>query len=551
MRALSAILILLTICALPAAAAGEPPRTRAEVTDYTETSTHEQVMEFLYELQRQSDRMRLETLLVSAEGREVPLVVAGDPLPQTPAMAHEDARPIVLIQANIHAGEVVGKEALLMYLRELLLGDRQDMLKQIIFLCVPIYNSDGNDRISPENRSYMPNPEKGVGVRHTSENYDLNRDSIKTDTREVRALLERVIRPWDPHVFIDLHTTDGSFHTQTITYLSARAPNWDTGISGYLWDTLYPAVDRELRQDGILTLPYGNFVDRANPEKGWGTFAPSPRIAADYMALRNRLAILVEMYAYAPYRTRAEHCLRLLEELAEFTAANAGTIKEIVRKADLATAANARRAPAEREPICLEVKTEPLPDPLKVESFVFEPYVDERGRQRGKPLLDQPRTYEIPYFANFVCTRSVPAPWAYVLPAGTETAVAQLLRHGIRVERILSATELDAEQFHTAELKVEERVDQGHNMLSLKGEWKAQPLAVKPGDYLVPLNQPLARLAGCLLEPEFPDSLVSWNFFNNWVTRQWYRDLPPLPIYKLMEPKPLNTRRLTDRDLEY
>ncbi|MBN2432621.1 MAG: M14 family metallopeptidase [Acidobacteria bacterium] len=552
MRFIPLILVLTIFNPLVPAAtsAATMPRTQAEISDYAETTTHEQVMAFLHELQRQSDHMRLETLLISAEGREVPLVVAGDPLPQSPPMAHEDDRPIVYIQANIHAGEVAGKEALLMFMRDLLLGDRQELLKKNVFLFVPNYNSDGNERLSPENRSYMPNPDKGVGVRHTSQGYDLNRDSIKTDARETHALLERLILHWDPHVFIDLHTTDGSFHQHTVTYLSARAPNWDTAISDYLWNTLYPTVDRELRRRDIKTLPYGNFMHRAEPEKGWGTFAPSPRILVDYMGLRNRLAILVEMYAFAPYRTRVEHCLALLEELAAFTSLQGGTIQELVRAADLAAAANALQPPAEREPVCLEVSSGPLPEPLTIESFVLEPFVDERGRQRSRPLLDQPKTYEVPYFARFECVRSTPAPWAYVLPAGTETAVAQLLRHGVRVERILTAGEISAEQFFSTELKVDERLDQGHNALSLKGEWKGQTLTLKTGDYLVPMNQSLARLTVCLLEPEHPDSLVSWNFFNNFVTRQWYRDLPPLPIYKIMEPLPLNTRRLTARDLE-
>jgi len=553
MRFIPLVLVCMLSVSLLPAATPDPttPRTRAEITGYTETTTHDQLMAFLYELQRQSDHMRLETLLISAEGREVPLVLAGDPLPQSPAMAHEDDRPMVCIQANIHAGEIAGKEALLMFMRDLLLGERRELLKKNIFLLVPNYNSDGNERISPENRSYMPNPEKGVGVRHTSQGYDLNRDSIKTDTRETRALLERLILRWDPHVFIDLHTTDGSFHQHTVTYLSARAPNWDTAISDYLWNTLYPMVDRELRQRDIKTLPYGNFMSRTEPGKGWGTFAPSPRILVDYMGLRNRLAILVEMYAFAPYRTRVEHCLHLLEELTAFTSEHGRVIQELVRTADRAAAANALRLPAEREPVCLEVSSNPLPEPLTVDSFVLEPFVDERGRQRNRPLLDQPKTYEIPYFARFECVRSTPAPWAYVLPAGTETAVAQLLRHGVRVERILTAGDISAEQFFSSELKVDERLDQGHNSLTLKGEWKGQPLTLRPGDYLVPMNQSLARLAGCLLEPEHPDSLVSWNFFNSFVTRQWYRDLPPLPIYKIMEPLPLNTRRLTADDLAY
>jgi len=550
----SAILFLILVFSITGYAdTGDPasPLTRPEASGYTETSSYDDVMSFLHTLQQLSPYMRIESIFHSAEGRVVPLVIAGNPLPETPAAAHGDPRPVVYIQGNIHAGEVAGKDSLLMLLREMLVGQKQDLLKGNIYLVVPIFNADGNERFSTKNRYYMPNPEGGVGIRQTSQNYDLNRDYIKTDSREVRAILERVLLPWDPLVFIDLHTTDGSFHRETITYLSPRAPNWHPGISAFLWDTLYPEIDGNLRQKEIKTLPYGNFPDRSQPETGWATFAPSPRIAVDYMGLRNRFAILLEIYAYAPYRIRVEHCYSFLEEVVRFTAGHAKEMKQIASQADRDTVANALKPSAERNSICLENKREVLERLLTIDSFEFEKVMDDRGRPRARPILAKEKTYEVPYFAKFTCMRSSPTPWAYFLPAGCEAAVRQLLRHGVRVERVIQNREIHGEQFITKSMEVEPWVTQGHSRITVHGDWQTRKITIKQSDFLIPMAQPNARLAACLLEPEYGDSLVTWNFFNNWITRQWRREIPPLPIYKIMEKVLLPTHRVVPRDLDY
>jgi hypothetical protein len=562
LRALT-VLLLGVVLALPGLAQETSPagpsteyrpdaslKTRPEFTNYKETSTFDDAVAFLRLLETRSKHIRVETVIRTAEGREVPLAILADPLPKSPAEARKDPRPVIYVQGNIHAGEVEGKDALLALTREMLVGKEQALLKKAIFLFVPIFNTDGNERISPKNRSYMPNPEKGVGVRFNSQGYDLNRDYIKTESREVRSILKNVLLPWDPLLYVDLHTTDGSYHQETVTYLSPRSPNWDASISGYLWDKVYPELTATLARQDIHLLPYGDFEDDFHPEKGWATFPPGPRVGIDYMGLRNRFAVLVENYAYASYPTRVAHCYAFTLELLRYTVAHAAEMKALARKADETAAGWAALPVAERPQICLKTEQKALPQLLTIQGYEMAQETDSRGRPRPKPILDKPRTYVIPYLADFQCTAGRPLPWAYLMSAGCDTVARQLLRHGIRVERVQLPVSLPAKQWTTNSLKVDPWVSEGHSMLTLEGDWQDVDLAVEKGFFLVRLDQPLARLIACMLEPDYNDSLISWNFFNIFVTREWSRQLPPLPLYRVMDAQPVTVRPVAAQELQ-
>ncbi|MBP7866603.1 MAG: hypothetical protein KA419_11695 [Acidobacteria bacterium] len=533
-------------------ASGDPPlpKTRAELTDYGETSSFQDVVDFIRTLQQASPHLRVETLLRTLEGREVPLVVAGDPLPSSPVEALRDGRPVLYLQANIHAGEVEGKEALQVFLRELVAGRHRDWLRRGIFLVVPIFNADGNEPVSPANRNYMPNPAKGVGQRATIANLDINRDYVKTETREVRAVLEKVLLRWDPLVYLDIHTTDGSYHRETVTYTSPMGPNWDPALSRFLWDRLYPAVDRALRAQGIASLPYGDFKDDLKPESGWVSFPSSPRVGVDYVALRNRFASLLEMYAYIPFSTRVTHCTAFVDTWIGFVLDHAPEMSVIARDADQRAAAVASLPAAERPKLSLKVDTQSLDKPLTVETYEVEPFTSPLGYPRFKPVLDKPKTVSVPHFRRFVSLHDTTLPAAYALAPGCVPAVRQLLRHGIAVSRVVRKSRVEAEHFEPSSIALDTWLSEGHVRVSLSGLWTPAAVDLEPGWFVVRTAQPLSMLATLLLEPEHPDSLVSWNFFDSHLTQQWTRKLRPLPYVRINELGPLVTQTITSADLD-
>ena len=167
------------------------PLTIAESSNFESTSRYEDVINFIDSIKKLSKNIRMETIAVSSEGRDVPLMIIGNPLPKSPADLKNDKRIVLYIQGNIHAGEVEGKEAALMFARDILLN-KKEILKDIVLLICPIFNADGNEKISVDNRRHQKGPKNGLGLRNNGQNLDLNRDAMKVETPEVRGLLANV-----------------------------------------------------------------------------------------------------------------------------------------------------------------------------------------------------------------------------------------------------------------------------------------------------------------------------------------------------------------------
>src|SRR5215213_9941667 len=255
-------------------------RTRAEISNYEETSTYADVMRVIDGLTATSPLVYTESFGKTEEGRDLPLVVISDPKVTTPAMARNLGRPLVFVQANIHAGEVEGKEAMLMLMRRLVSGDLKPMTKQLVFLVAPDYNADGNEKVSPTNRTAQNGPVNGVGTRENSKGFDLNRDYIKLDTAEARSLVG-LMNKWDPHVLVDLHTTNGSYHANHLTYSPILNPNADARLIDFTRDKmLAPIRQAMLKTHNWRTYYYGNFSseDGGGPSTALGASRENSRV---------------------------------------------------------------------------------------------------------------------------------------------------------------------------------------------------------------------------------------------------------------------------------
>src|SRR6187401_3512527 len=324
-------------------------RTRAEITNYEETSTYADVTRVIDGLAATSPLVHTESFGTSEEGRELPLVVISDPKVTTPAAARKLGRPIVYVQANIHAGEVEGKEAILMLARRLVSGDLKPMTRQMVFLIAPDYNADGNEKITPMNRTQQNGPVAGVGTRENSKGLDLNRDYMKLDSAEARALVG-LMNKWDPHVLVDLHTTNGSYHANHLTYSPILNPNADPRLIEFTrTKMLAPIRAAMLKNHNWRTYYYGNFspedgggrenarIDPANPGNvTWRTFDHRPRFGNNYVGLRNRIAILSEAYSYLDFKGRVDVTEKFVEEIYKSVLANARQIMTLTAQADRA-----------------------------------------------------------------------------------------------------------------------------------------------------------------------------------------------------------------------
>ena len=344
LRSAALLLLIAPACAPSTQLRGSTvlPRTRAERSTYTETSTHADVVAFLDSLVRLDRPLHRGSVGTTSEGRHIPYIIASRPLFDTPAEARRSGRPIVYVQGNIHAGEVEGKEALQAVLRDLLTDPKPNALDSIVLIAVPIYNGDGNEKLDHQakNRGAQNGPEM-VGQRPNGQGLDLNRDYMKADAPETRGSLEMFTR-WDPHLFVDLHTTNGSYHGYNLTYAPSLNPAAElvgaTFGGAYARDSLLPELQRRIKlRHNVSTFPYGNFAQddgATSAPKGWLTYDHRPRFGTNYYALRGRVSILSEAYSHDPFETRVRATYAFVKELLSLAAERGGALVALAARSN-------------------------------------------------------------------------------------------------------------------------------------------------------------------------------------------------------------------------
>ena len=513
--------------------------TVAESSNYAKTSLYDDVMNFLYQVQKKSDLVKIVPLTTSSEGRLIPLVVLSKEKVCRPADLQMVNKPAVLIMANIHAGEIEGKEASLMLIHDIALGRQAKLLDSQVLLFIPIFNADGNDKLGRNRHDLGP---ELAGVRFNGQNLDLNRDYLKLESPEVSALVT-LFNTWDPLLVVDMHTTNGSYHQEPVTYSTLLNANGSARLRDYMWQKLFPPVARMLKSlYGYDSVAYGNFVDREFPEKGWESDALEARYGSNYVGLRNRFAILNENYSYADFKTRVLSSLAFITCILDFSGKNIQPMAALIRQVDLETASGFRRGE-----FALEFKLEKLFD-LTVKSYEFiKETIKPEDRAKYPPWVgdfimkktDVLKDYRVPYLSLAVPTRGLQLPAGYVLPAVQSEALENLRRHGIRVERILEGFRTEAEIFKIEKVEIDKTIFQGHVQNSLKGKYETAATDIPAGYYYVSMEQPLARLIPVLLEPESTDSLAAWGFFNRIIIQQWSNQPGPYPVWRLAQKPPV------------
>lgn len=515
---------------VPIVATRDLPSTRAERTNYLETSRYDDVVAFLDSLRALGAPLAFGSIGRTNESREIPYVIASRPLVHTPAEARGTGKPIVYVQGNIHAGEVEGKEALQALLRDLTFARSPNVLDSIVLIAVPIYNADGNERFLPQERQRgSQNGPELVGQRPNTQGpngqgLDLNRDYIKAEAPETRNSL-KMFNAWDPDVFVDLHTTDGSFHGYALTYSPSLHPSAPLG--DYTRGLLAELRQRVRTRDGYEIFDYGNFNDGGGREvstdsvhSGWYTYDHHPRFGTNYYGLRGRVSILSEAFSHDPFERRVKSTYSFVKQLLSLVAERGSEMRSLEQRADSELTSSARPQ------IALAAD---LPKTAAAAPVIFEMLARTGDSSRTQPGVPKGlrrtgdmRTRLMPVFDRFVPTSVRRMPAAYYL--SDSTALALLRLHGVRVER-LGANDHPShlERFAVDSVVRSPRPFQGHNEVRVIGRWEATgPQRDVPNEYVVRTNQPLGRLAMYLLDPESDDGLVTWNAFDAYLAKRNY-----------------------------
>jgi len=528
------LLSLISVFALTNTYGQTELQTLAEKTNFESTSTYNDVISFVNQLKKDSKFGAVENIAKTIEGRDIPLLIVANPLPKSPKDLVNDKRVVVYVQANIHPGEVEGKEATLMYVRDLLKDKNSEILKTAILLVVPNLNADGNERYSTKNRTNQNGPKNGVGVRYNAQMLDLNRDGMKLESPEMRGVITNVINRWDPEVIMDCHTTNGAYHVEPTTFTWMMNPNGDRFLINYMRDKMMPSVSKTLLEKyKVENCFYGEFVDMGDYSKGWISYAAEPRYFSNYMGVRNRLSILNENYVYADFKSRVLGCYYLIHSLMDYSSANSADIKKMVKDADAKTIAKGLN-PSAVDSFAIKYEGRPTPEMVTIKTYEADRVEADNEWERYKKS-DRRKDVTVQYIADYFATKSVKSPFAYIISIQDPEIISLIKVHGISVERLDNSTSLEVERFVIEELKPSPRLNQGHYTETLKGKFVKETKEFANGTYIIRTSQKLGNLISYLLESQSDDGLLFWNFFDKYLVPQWSRTYNPYPVYRVVD----------------
>lgn len=467
---------------------------------------------------------RRDPALVPYRPRHAPLATeAGKPLLAWRLRATSKDAVRVYINANIHAGEVEGKEAVQILVREFLEGLHPETRKHLDLVVCPAYNADGTDALDPAIRKYQPNPESGVGRRENSRGLDLNRDLMKAQAANTRWFLA-MLQDFDPAVVFDLHTTNGSYHGFHLTYSPSLVLGADPALLAFNRHLLNEVRDG-LKAQGLPTYDYGNFrpefLKPGEQPTGWETFDFRPRYLSNYPGLQNRLAILSETYVYRSYPERIADTRAFVLACLDWIAEHRGEVRRITGEARRHWL-DSWRSTAPSLPLAADfAHTEDY-------SFdVVQPLKNADGRVTGEASRT---TLGLPSFVTWTPRESVTVPAGYLIDAAYAFKVRPVLEaHGIKVLPGSARPKSHLDFFHESDRKVAAQPFQGVFGLALKGAWtpdeSPRPMAPRwtaedlDHAIYVPMDQPSGRVAFYLLDPRSPDGFVFWGFFDETLLR--------------------------------
>jgi hypothetical protein len=488
--------------------------TPAEASHFVTTPSYEQTLAYLQRLQQAAPgKIKLENFGISPQGRPLTVVIASSDGTFTPDAARAARKPIVLVQAGIHPGEIEGKDAGLMLLRDVVVtGKYPHLLDHVVLVYIPVFSVDGHENSSPYHRINQNGPES-MGFRGQSQYLNLNRDYIKADAPEMLAWL-KLWQTWLPDFLVDVHTTDGADYQYDLTWYTEDSHKLDPAIDAWQKKTIVDEAMPAYEKRGHLASIYLEFKDGRDPRKGIENFGSGPRFSTGYAALQNRPGLLLETHMLKSYAVRVQAIYDLLQVLLDDVNHHPAALLAATSKADADTVARATNANAK---VTLTFKPDPTSTPYELKGYAFtQTHSDISNDTWIQYDPGKPETYRIDNWNGLLPDISITPPAAYVIPGEWTSIIDKLDAHGIAYRRIgHPMKKVEAEAYQLDQPVWASEPFEGHLMLR-SFTLRAEPTEVTlpPGSVIVPMNQRGANVAIELLEPQAPDSLLHWGFLN-------------------------------------
>ncbi len=509
------------------AAPNNPWITPAEKSDFVTTPSYKETMDWFKKLAAASPVIKMISIAKSVEGRDIFMVVASTEKISTASALKKSGKPILLVQAGIHAGEIDGKDAGMMLLRDIALGNKKELLNGVNFLFIPILNVDGHERSSPYNRPNQRGPQN-MGWRTNAQNLNLNRDYAKIDTKEIRAVI-KVINDYDPLLYMDIHVTDGADYQYDVTFGGHGDQGYSKGISNWLATKYKPRADKDLIANGHIPGQLLFAVNDRDFSEGSVLILGEPRFSDAYGDLRHTASILVENHALKPYKQRVLGTYVLLESTLKLLASEGRLLKQatIADRAKREAAIPMKwKVPQMNTAVSFESQSTILqknataskPDSmvlLGIESTISRSGITnaEYVTWTGKPV-----TLKVASFKGTEGLEVVNRPKAYYLPASCYEIIERLKIHGIKMEILQKPRRVQVEMYRISDATFQNAEGkampfEGHIQVTGRQKTEIHEQLFATGSAFISTDQPLGDLLMILLEPSSPDSYFQWGFF--------------------------------------
>ena len=497
------------------------------VTDYERsgglrTPRYEETIAYCEKLAKASPWIHVTSFGTSPQGRKLPLVILSREKAFDPRSAAKTGKAVILIQSGIHAGEIDGKDASLMLMRDIAVTKRlPHLLDSAILLFVPIFNVDGHERFGPYNRINQNGPEE-MGWRTSAQNLNLNRDYMKAEAPEMRAML-RLFTDWLPDLYVDCHVTDGIDFQYDITYAVESAPYLDPGVSAWVQGTLLPEALPVVEKSGHKIFTYVFPREDRDLSKGLNNSASTPRFSTGFAALQNRPAVLIETHMLKPYKMRVEATYYFLRGMIESVNRNSSSLRSVVRNADASViAAGMSFNPDRSFPLAFGTGTRNEP-----RVFLGLKQLTEKsslsGGIRTRYTADTV-SLVVPFFDQITVTDSVTFPMGYIIPPEWTFVAEKLRDHGVAMERLKENTALDVGSYRFTDVRFQSRPFEGKHMVTFNLVPISERRIFPAGSIVVRTSQRTGKLIVNLLEPKGPDSFVAWGFFDQIFEQKEYAE---------------------------
>jgi hypothetical protein len=493
--------------------------THFEKSNQLESPDYESTLKYFRKFADNSPYVKIKTIGLTPQGRELKVIMVSKDKAFTHEQAKKTGKAIVLIQNGIHPGEVEGKDACMILLREILITkEKQSLLDNTILLIIPVLNIDGHERISPFNRPNQNGPKK-MGWRTNALNLNLNRDYLKADSPEIRSFL-KLFNDWLPDFMIDNHTTNGADYQYHVTYGIETHQNIDRGLINWIDKKYLPHLLNKVEDDGFIIGPYMEFKS-GTIESGIIDLPAPPRLSHGYCATQNRICLLVEAHSLKPFANRVFSTKSMMEHSISFVNENYKELVSLNKQADKETV---KYYLSTKKKFPLVLKGNGKFDKYLFKGFEWSDEYSELTGSTVRKYTNKPMEIEIPIFNKANSEKKISVPVAYLIPQQFSEVIDVIKAHQIKYNVLKSTKTVKVEKYRFEDVQFAPRPYEGRQLPTFKCTPFVEKIDVESGTLIVYTNQRQLRVIVNLLEPEAPDSFVNWGFFNAFFERKEYAE---------------------------